>query len=76
MFTVLFSAASHGTKRIYKMRTIRKYNTKQKDEILKCISSFGEEHFTAADVVARLNNLGNTIGQATVYRMIERLAEA
>ena len=58
------------------MRTIRKYNTKQKDEILKCISSFGEEHFTAADVVARLNNLGNTIGQATVYRMIDRLAEA
>ncbi len=56
------------------MDTKRIYNTKQKDEILKCISGFGEEHFTAADVVARLNADGISVGQATVYRFIDRLA--
>ena len=25
------------------------YKTRQKDEITRCLSSFGEEHFTAAD---------------------------
>lgn len=50
------------------------YKTKQKDEILQCLSSFGSEHFTAADVVARLAASGSAIGQATVYRTIDRLA--
>ena len=50
------------------------YKTKQKDEISQCLSSFGEEHFTAADVVARLSASGSAIGQATVYRTIDRLA--
>lgn len=50
------------------------YKTKQKDEITRCLSSFGEEHFTAADVVARLAGAGSAIGQATVYRTIDRLA--
>ena len=52
----------------------RKYNTKQKEEILLCIASFGEAHFTAADVAARLSREGSTVGQATVYRTLERLA--
>ena len=26
----------------------RVYNTKQRDEILRCLGSFGNEHFTAA----------------------------
>ena len=50
------------------------YKTRQKDEITRCLSSFGEEHFTAADVVARLAASGSAIGQATVYRTIDRLA--
>lgn len=50
------------------------YKTRQKDEITRCLSSFGEKHFTAADVVARLAASGSAIGQATVYRTIDRLA--
>ena len=50
----------------------RIYNTKQRDTILRCIESFGDAHFTAADVVERLSG---KIGQATVYRMIDRLAD-
>ena len=56
------------------MSTKRIYNTKQKDEILRCISGFGEAHFTAADVVSRLSAEGVSVGQATVYRFIDRLA--
>ena len=54
----------------------RVYNTRQRDGIMKAIESFGGEHFTAADVVKRLSCDGNIIGQATVYRAIERLAES
>jgi Fur family ferric uptake transcriptional regulator len=52
----------------------RKYHTKQKEEILLCIAAFGEKHFTAADVAAKLAREGSTVGQATVYRTLERLA--
>ena len=52
----------------------RKYHTKQKEEILLCIASFGAEHFTAADVAVRLTREGSSVGQATVYRTLERLA--
>lgn len=51
------------------------YNTRQRDEILQSIQSFGEAHFTAADVVLCLKERGVRIGQATVYRMIDRLSE-
>lgn len=51
------------------------YKTKQRQEILNCILELGGEHFTASDIVARLNSRGNEIGQATVYRMIDHLAE-
>ena len=53
----------------------RTYNTKQRDEILRSIASFGSQHFTAADVTSRLKQEGNTVGQATVYRLLERLAQ-
>ena len=53
----------------------RIYNTRQSDEILKIIDSFGEAHFTANDVAVRLGEEGIRVGQATVYRRIDRLAE-
>ncbi len=53
----------------------RVYNTRQRDEIIKVIEGFGGEHFTAADVAKRLTEKGAGIGQATVYRAIERLAD-
>lgn len=51
----------------------RVYNTKQKDGILRAIVSFGDRHFTAADVVRVLSDGGVRVGQATVYRTIDRL---
>ena len=54
----------------------RIYNTRQRDEIMKAIAEFGGEHFTASDVVRRLNDGGSVIGQATVYRTIERLSDS
>ncbi len=57
------------------MNEKRVYNTRQKDEILKAISDFGQEHFTAADVAKKLSEKGVNIGQATVYRTIDRLSE-
>lgn len=53
----------------------KKYNTKQRDDIMRCIDSFGDEHFTASELAARLADNGVTVGQATVYRMIDRLEE-
>ncbi len=57
------------------MNEKRVYNTRQKDEILKTISEFGQSHFTAADVVKKLSDKGISVGQATVYRTIDRLSE-
>ena len=51
----------------------KNYNTRQKDEVIRAIKSFGDEHFTVSDVVKRLADLGTNIGQATVYRAIVRL---
>ena len=51
----------------------RVYNTRQKDIILKAISALGDRHFTAADVVKALSDGDVKIGQATVYRFIDRL---
>ena len=53
----------------------RRYHTKRRDEILRCIEGFDGRHFTAADVAAKLTADGSTVGPATVYRTIDRLAE-
>ena len=53
----------------------RSYNTKQRDKIAHCLGAFGDRHFTAADVAARLAAEGYTVGQATVDRFLERLAQ-
>lgn len=58
------------------MNEKRVYNTRQRDEIVKAISSFDDRHFTAADVVKVLNEKGISVGQATVYRLIDRLEES
>ncbi len=53
----------------------RTYNTKQRDKIIFCIKSFGDSHFTAAELFERLAADGIPVGQATVYRMLELLSE-
>lgn len=55
--------------------TKKSYQTKQRDEVLRCMKSFGDAHFTAADVVSRLHRKGSAIGRATVYRALDRMAE-
>lgn len=56
--------------------TKKSYQTKQRDEVLRCIKSFGDGHFTAADVANRLLSEGSAVGRATVYRTIDRMAES
>ena len=55
--------------------TKRIYHTKSRDEILRCLISFEDRHFTAADVVAGLADEGSTVAPATVYRTLDRLTE-
>ena len=61
------------------------YNTKQHDEVLEYLKAMRGTHVTAADVYryfadernsgAAEENGGRKIGQATVYRQLERLVE-
>ena len=55
------------------MNQKRIYNTKQKDKIIGSISSFGDKHFTAAELISKINSEGISVGQATIYRMIDRM---
>lgn len=54
----------------------KNYNTKQRDDVLRVIDTFGSEHFTVSDVVKKLSEEENAIGQATVYRAILRLEKS
>ena len=57
------------------MNPKKSYQTKQRDEVLRCIHSFGDGHFTAAEVAERLRAEGKNVGLATVYRTLDRMAE-
>ena len=52
------------------------YNTKQHDEVLEYLKSLKGRHVTAAEVYDHLaETQEKKIGQATVYRQLERLVE-
>jgi Fur family ferric uptake transcriptional regulator len=51
------------------------YTTKQGAAILDLLESRKTEHFTAAEVAEHFAAQGISIGRATVYRHLERLAE-
>ncbi len=53
----------------------RRYQTKQRGEILSFLKRQSGSHVTAAQVHAYLQEQGNGIGLATVYRTLERLAD-
>ena len=58
------------------MNSKTQYNTKQHDEVLEYLRSMKGSHVTAADVYMHLaETLDHKIGQATVYRQLERLVE-
>ena len=51
------------------------YKTKQKQELLEYLKSCGGDHITANDVCEHFKSCGASIGQATVYRRLEKLVD-
>ena len=52
-----------------------KYKTKQREELLEFLEGKAGEHITANEVCAYFKEKGNPIGQATVYRQLERMVD-
>jgi Fur family ferric uptake transcriptional regulator len=50
------------------------YHTRQGQSILDCMKSLGDSHVTASQIARRLEDLGEPVGQTTVYRRLEKLA--
>lgn len=51
------------------------YKTKQRTFILALLKEHRGRHFTAEEIVVLLEQRGNAVGKATVYRCLERLIE-
>lgn len=49
------------------------YKTKQKEIILNIFINNKNKHLTATDIIKYLNDNGNGIGSATVYRYLDKL---
>ncbi len=52
------------------------YKTRQSVEILSLLAENKERHLTAEEVYLLLKSRGESVGQTTVYRHLERLCEA
>lgn len=52
------------------------YITKQQQAVLHCLRQRGEEPLTAAVLAEDLRKSGSPVGLATVYRQLEKLAQA
>lgn len=52
-----------------------KYNTKQRELILKCLSESEGEHIKADDILEYLKNNDTPVGKSTVYRYLDALVE-
>ncbi len=50
------------------------YKTKQQDIILEYLKKASDQHFTAGELAKYFKDIG--IGQATVYRQLEKLVDA
>ncbi len=57
------------------MQVRAKYRTKQRDILLRYLSSLSGVHITASDVCEYLKEQGAEIGQSTVYRQLESLVD-
>ncbi len=57
------------------MSTRSKYNTKQRELLLKYLKALPGEHVTAADACEHLKKHGASIGLSTVYRQLESLVD-
>lgn len=52
----------------------KQYQTRRHAEIVQCLQDAADRHLTAAQVTQYLHDAGSTVGAATVYRHLERLA--
>ena len=57
------------------MEKSRKYNTKQREMVLQALQATPGRHLTAEDILAALQQQGQDIGSATVYRNLDKLAK-
>ena len=57
------------------MNTKGKYRTRQREEIVGYLKAVSGEHITVNDVYDYFKSKGNSIGQTTVYRQLERLCD-
>ena len=57
------------------MNTRSNYKTKQKETLLRYLETIPGVHVTAADLCRHFREQGVEIGQATIYRQLERLVE-
>ena len=57
------------------MNTKGKYKTKQREEIIEYLKAVPGDHITVSDVYDYFKNKGNSMGQTTVYRQLERLVD-
>ena len=57
------------------MEARSKYKTKQKEILLDYMISKSGEHITAGDVCEHFRSRGDSIGQSTVYRQLEKLVD-
>ncbi|MBO4678400.1 MAG: transcriptional repressor [Lachnospiraceae bacterium] len=57
------------------MNAKSKYNTRQKEILIKYLQNSKSAHVSASDVCEYLKNQGESIGQSTVYRQLERLVD-
>ena len=51
------------------------YKTRQREIMMEYLQAVPGRHITAGDVCEHLKSKGQTIGQATVYRQLERLVD-
>jgi Fur family transcriptional regulator, ferric uptake regulator len=49
------------------------YNTKQRDLILSCLKKHQSQHVTVENMIDYLKQQGTSVGQATVYRNLDKL---
>ncbi|MGN0556850.1 MAG: Fur family transcriptional regulator [Acutalibacteraceae bacterium] len=53
-----------------------KYNTRQRDEIIRCLNENKGRHMTADEVHLLLTERGKNVGRTTVYRHLEALCQS
>ncbi len=58
-----------------KMNDGKRYQTKQRAQILSCLEELGSAHVTAADIAAKMQGKGIRVGLTTIYRCLDRMVE-